>query len=444
MAYRSKTGRKPDEYASKASHRHIINDPAVVDFLGRCSLPKSAEEIDLAGHESFQYTPITDNPIRHVIALDGGYTAVPVKESFPSSLVTFFQFGALIFSLEDLDNLAVKPFVDPDDISRLKNMQRLKYTLPTKNILLRGESSLTDSVRRSMYDFFVREPEDGPLMDTLRWFVYQEYAGGQASYSLSNCPTCALPNITLEAKEMSREFTFVCPSCGDAIYLTDVFRLHEAVDDELGAGGIVGYVTTMLEQILLAHLIKVMLKAKPALLAEVLFIKDGPLAFFGQTANMHKPMRALVRFLVEKHYLFLAGLEKSGPFVDHANEIAPKLKPGTALIVDNDYIYKFILPGKADPANPYGRTTYYGNKIIFKSRDEGIYVITLPTTKVMTTPARTDFPHLDVILTNIERLKCDMYESALVPVALANKLVSLSNHPSSTILKKFAKGTIGK
>ena len=30
-----------------------------------------------------------------------------------------------------------------------------------------------------------------------------------------------------------------------------------------------------------------------------------------------------------------------------------------------------------------------------------------------------------------------------LPVALVNKLVSLSNHPSSKILKQFALGTLG-
>ena len=243
---------------------------------------------------------------------------------------------------------------------------------------------------------------------------------------------------------MSAEHTFRCPFCKERIYLTDVFRLHEAVDNELGGEGILGYVMTLLEQILLVHLIRIILKTKPALLDEILFIKDGPLAFFGQTANMHKPMRALVNYLFDKQNLYLAGLEKSGPFVDHAGEISKTLTDGTVLVIDNDYIYKYILPGKADPSNPYGRTTYYGNKVIFKATDTRVYVITLPTREIMTNPEKADFPNIDVILTNIERLKCDMYESSLIPVALANKLVSLSNHPSSTILKKFAKGTMGK
>ncbi len=105
---------------------------------------------------------------------------------------------------------------------------------------------------------------------------------------------------------------------------------------------------------------------------------------------------------------------------------------------DNDYIYNYVLPGKADPSNPYGRTTYYGNKLIFKTSAGGMYVVSLPTSEVTVRPVESDFLNLGIILTNIEKLKCDMYDNALIPVALANKLVSLANHPSSRILQKFA------
>jgi hypothetical protein len=443
MGYSSKTGRRPDEYASKSAHRHIINDSSVAEFLGRCDFPKSAEEIDVTNHIRFEFSPNVNNPIKYIIAIDGGYTLVPVKDSFPSSTVTFFQFGALIFSLSDLDSIGEKPFIDPDDMAKLKNIQRLKLTIPTKNILLADQSSLIDSVRRAIYDFFINEPKDGSLIETLKWFLFREYSTGESTYKLSNCPTCATSSIDLHQHLMSKNYIFKCPSCKADIYLTDVFRFHEVVDNELGAEGILGYLMTLLEQILLVHLLRIILLTKPSLLSEILFIKDGPLAFFGQTANMFKPMRDLLAYLLEDQYLFLAGLEKSGAFVDHANEISKVLKDGTVLIIDNDYIYRYILPGKADPANPYGRTTYYGNKIIFKASDARTYVISLPTKSILTNPVKADFKNIDVILNNIDKLKCDMYESSLVPVALANKLVSLSNHPSSTILKKFAKGAIG-
>lgn len=442
MAYSSKGGR-PFEYASKAAHGHIINDPLVREFLENSELPKRAEEVSLSDHEFLPYEPALSNPIQHVIAIDGGYDEVVVQSEFPSSTVCFFQFGALIFSVEDLDGLEEQPFIDPDDISKLKRIQRLKLVLPIRNVSLKGESTLTDSVRRAMYDFFRRRMDDGRLIDTLRWFIFQDYGPKVAEWTLASCPVCAATNIALRRSEITTNHTFTCNQCGGEIFLTDVLRLHEAVDDELGAGGILGYVTTAVEQLILVHLIRLILNQKPALLGQFLFIKDGPLAFFGQTANLHRPMRELVKYLLEYHALYLAGLEKSGAFVEHADEIKDKLEYGSVLIADNEYIYSYILPGKADPTNPYGRTTYYSNKLVFKTSEGQVYVVSVPTPEVLTAPREADLPNLSAILTNLEKLRCDMYDNALVPVALANKLVSLANHPSSRILQKFAVETIG-
>ncbi|MFW6184346.1 MAG: NurA domain-containing protein, partial [Chloroflexota bacterium] len=116
--------------------------------------------------------------------------------------------------------------------------------------------------------------------------------------------------------------------------------------------------------------------------------------------------------------------------------------PGTILLLDNDYIYKYIIPGKSDPSNPYGRTTYYSSKLIYKTRAGEMYVASLPTEDILIAPKENDLRNLQAILTNLEKLKCDMYDSALVPVALVNKLVSLSNHPSSRILQRFAVDSI--
>ncbi len=109
------------------------------------------------------------------------------------------------------------------------------------------------------------------------------------------------------------------------------------------------------------------------------------------------------------------------------------------MFLDNDYIYTYIIPGKADPSKPYGRTTYYGNKLIFKSENEYLYVVTLPTMDTLLYPKKDDFKNIDVIFHNISKLKCDMYDNSLLPVTLVNKLVSLADHPSSIILEKFAK-----
>lgn len=442
MAYASKRSARPAEYASKSAHSQVINDPLVQEFLDRCSLPKRAGEVEISKDQQLTYEPVVNTSISHVIAIDGGYDEVEVQPKFPSSTVCFFQFGVLMFSVEDLEGLEEQPFIDPDDMALLKEIERWKLTLPIRNVTLKAEGSLTNSVRRAIYDFFSVTRDDQRLIETLRWFIFQEYGPRIPIWTLASCPVCRQSSIELHRSAMASDYTFTCDQCGGKIYLTDVLRLHEAIDDELGAGGILGYVVTAVEQLILVHIIRLLLRKRPALLEQFLFIKDGPLAFFGQTANMHKPMRELVRFLFDHYTLYLAGLEKSGSFVEHADEIADKLENGSVLILDNEYIYRYILPGQADPTNPYGRTTNYSNKLIFKSLGGGIYVVAVPTREIIANPTKSDLLNLPEILTHIEKLRCDMHDDALLPVALANKLVSLANHPSSRILQKFATDTI--
>lgn len=282
--------------------------------------------------------------------------------------------------------------------------------------------------------------DSGSYMRSLYWFLFSEYDNLKDSYQLASCPVCLAARIQLKRIKIDKEYVTECPHCSGKIFLTDVFRFHEVVDDNFGASGIIGYLTNLIEQIIIIHTIRIILNLQPNLFQSVLFIKDGPLAFFGQTANMHEPMLELCNFLFKKHNLYLAGLEKSGAFVEHADAIKNKLRPGQYILLDNKHIYKYIIPGDPDNNDPYARTSYYGAQLIYKSRNEEMYVITLPTEKaeIILYPKKEDYKNIDIILNNIDKLKCDMYENSLLPVALANKLVSLSNHPSSVLLEKFA------
>ena len=442
MGYASRHGRRPPEYASKATHGHVINSDAVKALLQRCRLPKRAGEVDLPTELYMPQPPA--NPIRHVIAVDGGSRVEEVQKGFPSAQVAFFQFGALIFDVADLEELDEQPFVDPDDMAKLKQIRRLELALPIRNVALDDGSTLTDSIRRTLYEFFVASIDGASLMETLDWLLFERYRGDahrQPSYNLASDPTTGDSNVKLDRAQMRSDYTW--GDADDPIYLTDVLRLHERIDDELGAAGIVSYVLTAIEQLYVAHVARLLFGQQPDALRRVLFVKDGPLAFFGQTALLHKPMRALVRYLLDHHDFYLVGLEKSGPFVEHADEIAPKVPKGSALVFGNDYIYNYVLPAGGDRDSPYGRTTYYGAKLLFKTAGGAVHVVTVPTREAMTEPSAADLPNLDVLLDNVAKLRCDMYDNALIPIALANKLVSLADHPSSRILQRFAKQSIG-
>lgn len=442
MGFASKNGR-PYEFASKSSHTHIVNDAEVRAYLTACNLPKESAIVELPADRIVRLNVRNPNPIRHIIAVDGGYSEVAVQKRFPSATVCFFQFGVLKFATRDLDEIDEKAFIDPEDIAKLKRVERLKLVIPVRNVTRKGDATLTDSVRCAIYDFYASHPTDDRLIETLRWLVFCEYGEKRDSWHLSNCPVCKERQIPLVRADMAKDHTFSCPACNGMLYLTDVLRLHEAIDDELGAGGILAYLMTATEQLLVAHLIRIILKTKPSLLSQVLFIKDGPLAFFGQTANLHASMRDLMRFLLEQHTIYWVGLEKSGAFVEHAAEIGAKLSGGQAILLDDEYIYRWILPGRASSDTPYGRSTYFGHKIIFKTETGQMHVISVPTREANWKLPRAGYENLDVLLSNVARLKCDMYDGALMPIALVNKLVSLANHPSSQILEHFAVESMG-
>src|SRR4051812_33298581 len=100
------------EQASKNAHSFVVNDPEVGQFLGRCALPKSAGDVALDQHTVVTHAPVKPNPIRHIVAVDSGYTEVAVQKDFPSSKLCFFQFGALFFSVADLEGLEDQSFID--------------------------------------------------------------------------------------------------------------------------------------------------------------------------------------------------------------------------------------------------------------------------------------------------------------------------------------------
>lgn len=446
MSYGS-TGRKPAEYASKAAHQYLVNDPSIKEVLSTLEMPSATSRESIA-NTSHHFQPVK-TPITDVFAIDGGYSHVDLISGFPGAQVTFFQFGALHFSLDALFHIEKSRHPNPEDMQRLKNIERIKFVLPTFNTKRRDCASLTDSVRWTLQEFLQNETlgEETSLLDTLAWFIFRKYKAAstpedERRYHLSRLPGARAGQSTdLSEADMTADFRFKPTDSCPEILLIDVFRLHEVIEENIGAQGICGYITGVVEHLILLHIIRSMMRFQDCL-NRALLLLDRPTGFFGNTSRLKEPMQDLVNWLFETENIFMAGIEKSGAFVNHAHLIRDIMPPSSFIILDNDYINEHISPLHEISNRPYASTTYYGHKIIFKTRHNNMYVVSIPVPKLQIAPSLDDIPNLNEILTHIEQLKCDMYENALLPIALANRLVSLSNIPSSKILAKFAKSTI--
>jgi hypothetical protein len=460
------------EQESRTSHIHIIHDEEVRKYIKDCTIPAKPENVKL--NESLIHPiPYPDSKsIDFYIAVDGESTTISVNEGFPSSLLTFFQFGYLAIAGSDLDDLDKKPFISPDDIKKLKKIRREKFVMPVKNVALKNGTDFRTVVRTAIQDFFRKDPEkedpeeDGkedlkedaikeakvkikedareePLLATVYWFIFEMYDPNSVKhdYILSRCPHCGTAKIVLRKDSISKDYSWECtePKCKKEIYITDVFRLFERVDDEVGAEGIVAHLKNVIETFFIIHAIKRILERKKGSINRFLIVKDGPLSFGGDTGNMVQPMQAMLRFLTKTYNINLVGVESSGPFVDHAKQISEKIPAGHAFLLNNKHIYTYILVGDPE-AQDYGASNYYGGKMIYKSIDKRIYVLTMPVNNHVTyykQPELLDFKNIQEVLFSVARLRCDIYENALIPIAVINKMISISTRSGGNILKNF-------
>ena len=115
-------------------------------------------------------------------------------------------------------------------------------------------------------------------METLEWLIFEGYKNDSLdTYLLASNPNLEVGSgrFKLDRASMDQDYMFDSPH--GKVYLTDVFRLHEAVDEEHGADGLLGYLTRLIEQMILVHFIRLIYRYQKKLLNEFLFITDAPL-----------------------------------------------------------------------------------------------------------------------------------------------------------------------
>lgn len=263
---------------------------------------------------------------------------------------------------------------------------------------------------------------------------------------------------------MDEKNDFIQCSCGNVAYITDCFELHDLVDDISGAGKIASYIMSAFEMVLLLCMFRFFMENNSQkTLSEILFIKDGSLALFSRLDDFaFKVVRPFMQFMYEKSlrenvsYINFVGLDKSGIFVEHLKNTESKIyniyKTSSVVLPDLKYIEHFIA-GKSTES-VFGENTYFGIKMFVKKDENLSFVLDVAVPFGLDTaykdyiksPKISDFLCLKSILEILFRLKCDLYQNAtpmaFVPIALINKLVSISNVPSRKILTIFLKDKI--
>ncbi len=436
--------------ASKGGHSDFVRNPDIQNFLSSCEFmrpPSDDEARVIASH--FIQAPEA-NPVilpNFVVASDASKSDTPINDKLPSTQVGFVKVSHVLIAMDQYAEL-IDPatrFVDPFKTAALhRNAQPVTYVLPGSNIKYRGSKTVKDGFRHAVYDQFTINRREASSRLVLTETLLLLNSG---RLTISKCPSCSTP---IDFNFYSQQTVRTCPRCGVNVYATDWLRLHEGISDFGDNTSAMTRMMNAVEHLLLSAFILELLNNSPAALSSIAFIIDGPLALFGEPAKLHQRLMSLIHEANTKmsalgyEPILIMGLQKTGNIMDHARLLEKYLPNGVMKVIDDAYRQTYIT-GSDTVSENFGNETYYGQDFLFKTERGRIFNFALPYPFPDKGSNGGDFATRKVMLDNygslikracdlIRYFELDLYENAIVPIALAHRHASISLVPGGKVL----------
>jgi hypothetical protein len=398
-----------------------------------------------------------------IIAVDGSIYESSVEEAIPSTKMGYIKIGSLLIELNKYRLLNKKGgFVNPFEVAKLQqNNSSISFTLPSSNVILDGYKSVRDSFRaqldKLLYEFRIKSDDPKTsLRSTL--FYLASIRPNEFNTSLEERPHLFLhkcPNEECDERDIrieDLEEQIYC-KCGEPIYPTDCLRIWEEINEYQSNVVALSRTMQVLEHLIPIHYIRCLEEQGSLdILSKMAFILDGALAIFGPSAWLHASILRYIHLINKKlenngyEPLFIMSLIKSGQVVDFVKMINSHIPNNRIFALNDAFRYKYISPGRRVPKNGHGYETYYGQDFIYKTPSGRVFVFNLvypfesktkPNLEVFKREKANIEKYNSVLpkaLSLIEEFECDLYENAVVPIALAHRYTAISMKPGGKIL----------
>lgn len=456
------------EMASKASHQDLLKSPEVRTFLGACSyLREPSPAAAQAMCSGFVAPPPTDGVVlpRHVIATDGSLYETSLDDQLPSTKVGYVKIGCVLIDLAHYGALRVADgrYVDPFRVARLRdNNAPLTFPLPSANIRWKDKDCVRDGFRAAvdeqLYSAMTRFDKADPAT-SLRTTLFHLAAlrpgplgtGDPTRLRIHACPACERGPVEVYDVPGPQ----VCPRCGAEVYPSDCLRVWEEIGEYRSNTEALSRFMMLVEHLAPLHYLRHLAATSLPALSGLAFFVDGPLAVFGNGAWLHG---AIMRYLaslgdqlaaIGQPPVLMIGLQKTGQVADYAHVIDRYVATNRLFSIDDDYRYRYILGGRDAAGNGFGFETYYGQDFIYKTPSGRTFVLALPYPfaekdkeptgfrVAKTEPGR--YANLPRALALVKHFESDLYENAIVPIALAHRYTAISLEPGGKALDMLTK-----
>jgi hypothetical protein len=391
-----------------------------------------------------------------VVAIDGSHAEVDVRNGYPGAKVGYCSVASVVLNLAEIERLDAARPINPVDFRRTEELSSDASALPGCNVITRDHSSAKDSFREAVFELFhdaiVDEEDNTRILETYQ--VIQRYK----PTSMIACPYTHL-GCDREVSIAHNLETCAC-SRRKPLFPTDALRIHERFNDDAGSNGeAFGYVMTVWERLLLVHLLRCFERRNWLdRLGDIAFFLDGPLAMFGPPAWVStaigqelKRINSIVRSKTGND-LLIVGIEKSGNFVAHFEEIDRKedgselFGPGTYFLPTDRYIKERVI--YSDSPKRYGADTYFGRKFFYKTRSGARIVANIPflTTEQDTLDSDDPalYPAFGLVCQLLDKLVTSRFPNALAPIVSAHAQASIPLHLGQKVLKQLAQALMRK
>lgn len=388
---------------------------------------------------------------RRVIAVDGSTVTEAVRNGFPVAEATLLKVSVVSIDLTKLRTLQPQTIPSPRIFYEMERAETFDAVLPGANIVRRDvpndspRSFFRDTVFQT-FDAHLDQSHE-TLLETVREIVRGRHSVERVACPIEGC----------EERLTSGTGAYAC-ACEKAAMLfeTDSLRFSERFSDIASNGEAHGEVRHVLEVVALLNILRFFSdERRPSgfeYLRECVFVLDGPLALFGHPAWLTPYIREELERInrackaATGSDIAIFGYEKSGEFVNHfeqidfSDQLGPRglLPAGTVIAPDAAYVNRNIALRPSD-AKPHGADTYFGRKVLYKTRSGEHAVIT----SAMINEASRDFrrndhecyPRLGNILNVLDYLSTYLYRDGFMPLVRAHAHAAIPLRRGSDIIR---------
>lgn len=437
-----------NERATGDSLWRLVENESVRNFKGIIKI-RDAQEPFEPPHTL--EVPRAGTAVKRIIAIDGSSVTERVQNGFPKAEAALFNAAVIVIKTDELRSFDATHIPSPQQLRDLEKVNTMSAVLPGPNVVGQEPEQETpkkffrSTIRQELN--FKLDPDHESLVETFLGITPDEHD----TVRRLQCPV-----EDCDRRIDRPRIDAGCPcEQEEPLYVTDSLRTHERFYDNASSEQAYTAFRMATEHLLLVNILRYFHEHKPLRwFDEIAFVMDGPLAIFGMPAwlkdHVQYEVGRIHNDLVAKGHagLLLMGIEKTGEFLDHLEELdwhstdgpRQKIDNGTAMAPTTKYVFQHIRPNP-ESNKAYGQAVNYGRKILYKSRAGQHAVVMTPIVNdAGREPNGTDlsaFPRLGEALEIVDDLYTHLYRDGLIPLVRANAHAAIPLRRGQRILENL-------